>query len=363
MKTHYLHGRKTYEGGATYPVRYTYDVFGNKTTMMTYRDESLGRDSGDVTTWLYDEASNCMTNKVYADGLGPKYEYDANGRITKRTWARGVETFYTYDGWGNLTNTTYSDNTPTVSFMYDCSGNIVSAVTEGVATNLYAYSAEGLLTNEVQNGATLARSYDSLGRPTGYILCASATPRETTVTCSYDSLGRLSSVASGTNVFIYSHLPGTDLVSGYTCGGFSRTVTYEPYRDLVSAITNRFGSRVISTFEYASDAAGRRTAIKRSGEAMGPLSGATDAYGYNGRNEVVSARRTLGGSPVAGFDEDFAYDPIGNRISATDYDETGTAGRRGLRSMPRTILTNTPHAQFLAGRRFVASPMQMRLSQ
>ena len=53
--------------------------------------------------------------------------------------------------------------------------------------------------------------------------------------------------------------------------------------------------------------------------------GATDAYGYNGRNEVVSARRTLGGSPVAGFNEDFAYDPIGNRISATDYDETGAA--------------------------------------
>ena len=48
-------------------------------------------------------------------------------------------------------------------------------------------------------------------------------------------------------------------------------------------------------------------------------------YGYNGRNEVVSARRTLGGSPVAGFDEDFAYDPIGNRISSTDYDETGAA--------------------------------------
>ena len=58
---------------------------------------------------------------------------------------------------------------------------------------------------------------------------------------------------------------------------------------------------------------------------MGPLSGATDAYGYNGRNEVVSARRTLGGSPVAGFDEDFAYDPIGNRVSSTDYDETGAA--------------------------------------
>ena len=68
-----VRGRKTYEGGATYPVRCTYDIFGNRTTMMTYRNESLGPDSGDVTTWLYDEASGCMTNKVYADGKGPTY--------------------------------------------------------------------------------------------------------------------------------------------------------------------------------------------------------------------------------------------------------------------------------------------------
>lgn len=81
---------------------YTYDVFGNKTTMMTYRNESIGPDSGDVTTWLYDEASGSMTNKVYADGKGPKYDYDAHGRLMKRTWARGVETTYTYNLWGAL---------------------------------------------------------------------------------------------------------------------------------------------------------------------------------------------------------------------------------------------------------------------
>lgn len=72
----------------------------------------------------------------------------------------------------------------------------------------------------------------------------------------------------------------------------------------------------------------------RKMKAMGPLSGATDAYGYNGRNEVVSARRTLGGESVAGFNEDFAYDPIGNRISSTDYDETGSARREGPGSDP-----------------------------
>ena len=50
-----LRGSKTYEGGATYPVRYTYDVFGNKTSMTTYRKEASG--VGDTTTWAYDEAS------------------------------------------------------------------------------------------------------------------------------------------------------------------------------------------------------------------------------------------------------------------------------------------------------------------
>ena len=78
-------------------------------------------------------------------------------------------------------------------------------------------------------------------------------------------------------------------------------------------------------FGYSNDAAGRRTAISRSGEAFGDLSGAVDAYGYNLRSEVVSARRTKDGAPVRGFDEDFSYDPIGNRIATTNYDETGAA--------------------------------------
>ena len=137
-----LRGRKTYEGGAIYPVRYTYDVFGNKTTMMTYRDESRGPDSGDVTTWLYDEASGVMTNKVYADGKGPRYDYDASGRLAKRTWARGIDTFYAYDGWGNLTNTTYSDDTPTVALWYDTLGRQVEAH-DAAGVTTFAYDAFG----------------------------------------------------------------------------------------------------------------------------------------------------------------------------------------------------------------------------
>ena len=94
-------------------------------------------------------------------------------------------------------------------------------------------------------------------------------------------------------------------------------------RNLVAAVTNSYANRVISAFDYTNDAAGRRTAISRSGEAFGDLSGATDSYGYNSRNEVISARRTKNGEIIHGFNEDFEYDPIGNRISSTTYNELG----------------------------------------
>ena len=126
-----LRGRKTYEGGATYPVRYTYDVFGNKTTMMTYRDETSRTGGspvqGDVTTWLYDSASGSMTNKVYADGKGPTYTYAPDGKLSRRIGARGITTDYAYDDWGNLTNIVYSDGTPTVARAYDSLSRLIEA--------------------------------------------------------------------------------------------------------------------------------------------------------------------------------------------------------------------------------------------
>ena len=333
--------------GATYPVDYAYDAYGNKVSMTTYRQESdipmVGGDAlgaphaGDTTRWLYDEPSGCMTSKVYADGKGPSYAYTPDGKLARRTWARGVVTTYAYDNSGALTNMVYSDDTPTISMVYDRVGNMLSAVTDGVCTNLYAYSLTGLCTNEVQNGATIARSYDTLGRSTGYTLQASqnsvdiSTIKQSNIQTllSYDALGRIASLSIITNdssniqTFTYSYLLGTDIVDGYTCGNFSRKIEFEPLRNLVAAVTNSYANRVISAFDYTNDAAGRRTAISRSGEAFGDLSGATDSYGYNSRNEVISARRTKNGEIIHGFNEDFEYDPIGNRIWSTTYNELG----------------------------------------
>ena len=133
-------------------------------------------------------------------------------------------------------------------------GNIVFAAVDGVSTNLYAYDVFGNLTNEVQNGVSIARTFDRFGRPTGYAVLEPetvnrqpGTTQRHTVAYAYDALGRFASVTFGTNVFEYSRLPGTDLVTGYTSGNFSRAVSYEPHRDLIAAVTNTFAN--LSTFQ------------------------------------------------------------------------------------------------------------------
>ena len=94
-----LQGRKTYEGGGTYPVRFTYDDEGRMTGMTTYHDES---EPGDTTTWLYDPATGLLVQKLYEDGKGTSYTYTPDGKLATRTWARGVVTEYDYDALGSL---------------------------------------------------------------------------------------------------------------------------------------------------------------------------------------------------------------------------------------------------------------------
>ena len=299
-------GRVLSVRGATYPVDYTYDNWGEKVSMITYRDETLA--VGDVTQWLRGESTGLVTNRVNAGGRSIAYDYSADGKLIRRTNARGIVTHYAYDAAGDLEETAYSDGTPSASFARDRAGRLVSVGTDGVSTNLFAYDIYGAVTNEIQNGKSHSRAYDRFGRLAALDGTAYG----------YDGgSGRLASVVDGTNRFACAYLPGTEFVSGWSCGEFVHATAYEPKRDLVVAVTNRFGAAVVSSFGYENDAAGRRTAIRRGGSAFGDLAGAADAYGYNARSEVVSARRTLGGNPLPDREETFAYDPIGNRTESS----------------------------------------------
>lgn len=290
-----LRGRTTYEGGATYPVYYSYDVFGNRVSMTTFRDEARGVASGDVTRWFYDEASGLMTNKVYADGRGPRYGYDANGRLVKRMWARGIDTFYAYDGWGTLTNTVYSDGTPPISISNDALGRQIEA-RDAAGVTTFAYDAYGMNTNETVVGLAstnvLERFVDAYGRDVGYALNG----ERRTVLSRDLATGRVTTmrVAGCTNDFAWTYHPGSDLkrTLRYPNGALV-TWEYEPLRDLMTLVSND----VYSSFRYTYDEAGKRGSKN------------DERYFYNARGELILATNVVTGVEFA-----YRYDDIGNRL-------------------------------------------------
>ena len=306
-----LRGRKTYEGGATYPVRYTYDIFGNKTTMMTYRNESLGPNSGDVTTWRYDEASNCMTNKVYADGKGPTYAYTPDGKLSQRIWARGIVTDYVYDGWGNPTNTVYSDNTHGVSRCFDALGRQTEIKDAAGTTSLY-YDAFGSMTNEIVISGTqtngIGRSWDNYGRMTAYTLNG---VRQALF--DYDeATSRIASMLPYdlAEPFEWSYIQGSHLKSEllYPCG-LAAFWRYD-INGQVECVSNGFPSNVVSRYDVTYDGCLRKRRVEMCGSAMDAVS--EISFEYNSRGEVTDFyKKNLelpGRSEVS-----YRYDDSGNR--------------------------------------------------
>ena len=318
-----LRGNRTYEGGATYPVRREYDVFGNVTSMATYRDGASG--AGDVTRWAYDAATGAMTNKTYADGRGPSYEYDANGRLARRTWARGVETAYSYDGWGNLTNTAYSDGTPAVALSYDAMGRQVAAV-DAAGTTAFAYDTFGANTNETVTGVagtnTIERLYDEFGRDAGYALNG---VRRSAI--GYDpATGRLATMlAAGSGTpFVWSYLDGSDLKSSLTYpNGLAASWDYDGC-GLLTRVRNAAATDVVSQYDYAYDAAGRRVSCAKSGSAFATPD--TYGYRYNARSELTNATAAVD----AAYRYGYGFDDIGNREQSAERGTNCSYAANGL---------------------------------
>ena len=314
-------GRVVAQRGATYPVDYSYDEFGDKVSMITYLDINA---AGDVTRWLRDEATGLVTNKVYADGKGPRYDYTPDGKLATRIWARGIVTTYSYDDNGALTNTVYSDGTPTISLAYNRAGRQVRAK-DAAGVTTFAYDDFGAVTNETVIGVagtnTIERFYDNFGRSLGYSLNG---VRQSTL--AYDPVtGRLvtmevpvsdgsnnNSPTPNSNFFTWNYLAGSDLKSSLAYpNGLTASWIYDANGQLLQ-VKNAFPTNTISQYDYTCDASGRRISVSKSGTAFNHDD--TIAYGYNARSELTNA--------VAAVDSDYRYaydfDDIGNRETSSE---------------------------------------------
>ncbi|MDD2230387.1 MAG: hypothetical protein PHY48_13360 [Candidatus Cloacimonetes bacterium] len=272
----------------------------------------------DITQWFYDETTGLLTQKIYADGNGPSYTYTSSGKLHTLTWARGKTTTYTYGDLGQITNVDYSDSTPDVTYTHGRLGRILSA-TSSASTITFHY--DGLtLDYETQNSYISKRKLDVFGRDIGYELY---NPVDLVNPCQiiqygYDCFNRLSTVTSiigaETNVFAYTYLRGTDLVSGMSSdSGMQWSRHYETERDLITAVSNTWNTVTISAFNYSNDPLGRRA--KRTDYFN--TSTITNAFIYNQNSEVINAT-------MNGDEYNYAFDPIGNREQSTIYSGQST---------------------------------------
>jgi RHS repeat-associated protein len=235
-------------------VQRTYDALGRLATAT----DALGQ----TTRFTYDQLDHVLTRTDPVGGV-TTFTYDEDGNLLTSTDPRGHTTTFTYGNTDRLTKRTDALNRYD-QFTYDTHGN-VTLFRDGGAVNT-------------------AVTYDNLNRPTfvGYNQDTSVSPPayESTVTYTYDGVGRLTEVADS------------------AFGTITRT--YDDFDRLASEQSCFITGEPCRTVSYTYDAAGRRT-------SMSPPSEAAVTYTYDVANHLTQIAQGSG-SPVA-----FTYDAASRR--------------------------------------------------
>lgn len=339
-------------GETEYPVEYSYNPFGERVEMTTFRSgDDVGlwtasvwpatTPAGDLTAWYYDEATGLLTAKVDAVGESVSYTYTPAGRMAERFWARldgngqPLRTGYTYDPLtGERLLVDYSDDTPDIGYVFNRLGQLDS-VTDAAGSRTFAYNADLQLESETIAafyGANkrLTHAYESgspgsdvVGRYVGFAVGTSSNPdQDYTVTYGFDGYGRLNGVADLNSNYAYAYVTGSgstsisNLLATVSSPVHTTVYSYESNRDVKTEVQNG----LFSKYTYRYDAIGRRTDRVQQGIAFSQAS--FDAFNYNTRSEVIGSDRYLGSdpedvsTPVVADAFAYAFDPIGNRLTS-----------------------------------------------
>ncbi|MEI6807911.1 MAG: RHS repeat-associated core domain-containing protein [bacterium] len=312
-------GAVTSQSGArTYPVSYSYTEQGRLGAMGTYRNGSGG--SPDVTTWNYEPTRGWLTAKIYADGSSNTYSYLPNGLLATRGWARATDngpltTGYRYAPDGSLTNVDYSDSTPDIFCDRDRMNRIVT-VTDGIGTRTNLFAADGSLLSETSpqiSGWTVERGYDSILRMTNVVISVGGT-RIVASAYTFDNAGRLSAVSGGTRTATYAYGPDGATWTNLSFGAAMNTRRTFDGLNRLSEISSASSVQSVDSFSYSYNQANQRTANTLADNSQW-------RYQYNDRGEVISGKKCFSdGIPVGGAQFGYAFDTIGNRLTAQEGD-------------------------------------------
>ena len=307
-------------GSRTYPVEYTYDPQGRMRTMTTWQD--FAGDSGKaVTTWTYHPDSGLLASKEDDDGKGVSYTYDSFGRLESRTWARSssAPAWYYYNMAGDLSTISYWDSTPDVSLSYDRAGHL-KQVSDAFGGREIEHSPDGrLLFEEGVFGLDSHFVYDALNRLERVDFRDQSTQA---VVFSHDygydsNSGRLETVGTDDHQVEYGYHANSELIQSISFMNNSASVlTAARGYDSLNRLTSIASGPMEYVYQY--NAANQRTRVDWA-------DGSRWSFDYDDLGQVISANRFWsGGIPVEGQQFGYSFDDIGNRTETSRNDRIAT---------------------------------------
>ena len=295
--------RQVDEAGHT--TTFSYDDTQNKTTV-TSPDNA-------VTTYFYNDEYR-LTRVENQYGLAKRYSYDLLGRLTSITMPDGSVTRFRYDESGNLVEKTDPFGNKTL-YSYDANGHLVASTDPMANSAGFTYNERGLLTSWTNpKGGAYAITYNSLGQKTSVL-----DPFSHATTYAYDSSGLISSKAGrdGSTVTYLRDAAGRVMQEIFNNGAETITYTY----DSLGRPTSVAGS--LGTITYTYNERGYKASEK---DAFGH----TITYGYTdghlssitaGSFNITAQRDSLGRPTLVqdsfGHSLSYGYDTFGRLVSIT----------------------------------------------
>ena len=280
-----------------------------------------------TTTFNHDVQSRVI-GKSFADNTSTSYAYEnTTSRMKSMTDALNQTTNYQYFADNDLKQVSYTNaihTTPTVNYTYDSNYNRVLTMMDGTGTTTYAYypitapsalgagqlaSIDGPLAND-----TISLGYDELGRVRNRSINGPAN----SATWTFDTLGRINSVANKLGTFSYSYVDVTNRLSRTTYpGSCSSVYTYLPnaQNKRLQEIRNQAGSAsaLISQFDYTYDAQGQILTWTKNYPGLSPAPQYFD-LGYDNADQVLTAPlKKASGGLITQYT--YGYDLAANRTS------------------------------------------------
>ncbi|WP_419998354.1 putative T7SS-secreted protein [Streptomyces boninensis] len=249
--------------------------------------------SGLTWDYTYDRAGRLVAESDF-DDREVQYELDATGQLLARTTSTGERITLEYDALGR----TIRKHTPDgeTSYGYDAAGRLLEAIGPS-ASVIYQRDRLGRVKAEMVDSRVTAYAYDVAGWRRRRV-----TPMGSVTTYDYDAAGRRISAGINGHAVAFEY----DAAGRETRRGIDQALTLQSVWDETGRLTQQSvttGSRRLQHRAYTYRADGYLTSVD-------------DALNGRATFDLDELGRVTGVAGAAGWTESYAYDQLGNVLTA-----------------------------------------------